>query len=309
MRLPQKKKKGDAILAEDWNLLIDAIAARTPRPGDGLKFISSSGGFAYSRPPQMHSVPGYPPFAVIGIEKAGTSYKVTIKEGWVIERQPQSDVHPAVKFWMPKAGTIKLDATPKPQLTMAIGATAWCRIKTDVQGVISEDPAIVVSTASHDGVLFAPEDPDTSGTTGDYYVKLFKLEDDAGTPRVRVYQQSDIEHWAQLWTGRNVGTGARVFKEHAEAENLYKFRSLRGLGPLSVDENGDNIDVSVTGANLNWEVYQTTFSHDGNGHLVATRATMPEFTVFIRSGIVLGLVDPEDDPEDLQTIASDRNSV
>ena len=91
MRLPQKKKPGDPIMAEDWNLLLDAIAARTPRPGDGLKFISSSGGFAYAAPTaaRRHSQ-GQPPFSVIGIAKSGGGYKVTIKEGWVIERQPKT---------------------------------------------------------------------------------------------------------------------------------------------------------------------------------------------------------------------------
>jgi hypothetical protein len=309
MRLPQKKKPGDPIMAEDWNLLLEAIAARTPRPGTGLELIASSGGFAYSKPPQVHSDPGQPPFSVIGIEKAGASYQVTMKEGWVIERQPKSDTHPAVKFRMPKVNTTKLDATPRPQIGMAIGDTAWCRVKTNFDGLITEDPTIAVAAADQDGVHYAPEDPDASGVEGDYYIKLFKLENDAGTPRVRVYQQSDIEHWAQLWTGNNVGTGARVFKEHKEEENRFKFRTLVGLAGISVDENGDEIEISAAGANINWEIYQTTFSHDVDGHLVATRASLPEFTVYIRGGLVIGLVDPEDDPEDLQTIASDRNSV
>ena len=45
-RLPQKKKPGDPVLAADWNTLLDAIAARTPRAGTGLDLIASSGGFA-----------------------------------------------------------------------------------------------------------------------------------------------------------------------------------------------------------------------------------------------------------------------
>jgi hypothetical protein len=247
MRLPQKKKPGDPVMAEDWNLLLDAITARTPRSGNGLKLICSSGGFAYSSPPQMVTHISHPPFSVIGIEKAGTAYKVTMKEGWVIERQPKTVLHPAVGFWMPKAGTVKLDATPRPQVTMAIGNTAWCRIKTNNQGLITEDPTISVSGANHDGSHYFPEDPDASGQDGDYYVKLFKLEDDAGTPRVRVYQQSDIEHWAQLWTGRNVGTGSRVFKEHTEEENIYKFRSIKAGSGITVTENADDIEVETSG--------------------------------------------------------------
>ena len=47
MRLPDKKRPGNPVLASDWNLLLDAIAARTPRPSPGLELVQASGGFAY----------------------------------------------------------------------------------------------------------------------------------------------------------------------------------------------------------------------------------------------------------------------
>lgn len=47
MRLPPKKRPGNPILASDWNMLIDALEARTPRTGSGLEMVSSSGGFTY----------------------------------------------------------------------------------------------------------------------------------------------------------------------------------------------------------------------------------------------------------------------
>lgn len=47
MRLPPKKRPGNPILASDWNTLIDALEARTPRTGSGLEMVSSSGGFTY----------------------------------------------------------------------------------------------------------------------------------------------------------------------------------------------------------------------------------------------------------------------
>jgi hypothetical protein len=47
MRLPSKKRPGNQILAADWNLLIDALQARTPRPSHGMEIVSSSGGFSY----------------------------------------------------------------------------------------------------------------------------------------------------------------------------------------------------------------------------------------------------------------------
>ncbi|MCP5535379.1 MAG: hypothetical protein H7A51_03995 [Akkermansiaceae bacterium] len=52
MRLPEKKRPGKPVLASDWNLLLDAIAARTPRPAPGMELVLSSGGFIYRVRPQ-----------------------------------------------------------------------------------------------------------------------------------------------------------------------------------------------------------------------------------------------------------------
>ena len=243
MRLPQKKKPGDPVLATDWNLLLDAVAARTPCPGNGLQFVASSGGFSYSSPPPKGELSkGQPPFSVIAIARYGSNYKVTIKEGWVIERQPKTTSHPAVKFHMPKYGTTTLDTIPRPQLTMSINDIAWCRYQTDQAGAVTNPPEIVVSPDNQNGTHYYPTDPEGSGGNGDYYVKLFKLELDGGSPRVVVYQQSDIGHWAQLWTGENVGGGEKVYKNHDEATNIYKFRTASGRAGYA----GDSPDAGVT---------------------------------------------------------------
>jgi hypothetical protein len=311
MRLPQKKKPGDPVLASDWNLLLDAVAARTPRSGAGLELVASSGGFAYSKPGQsIPANPGFPPFSVIGIEKSSASFLVTVKEGWVIERRPKAADTPAVKFQVPKIGGISMDTIPRPRLTMTIGQTAWCKVQTNASGEISSQPEIIAAAADQNGNHYHPEDPEGSGGAGNYFIKLFKLESDGGSPRVKVYQQSDIEHWAQLWRGINVGAGSRVFKRHDEAQNRYEFRTLKAAAPLSLVESSTEITVSfIGGANINWRVFQTTFSTDINGHLVASRGTIPEYTVYIRGGIVMGLVDPADNPPNLLTIDADRNSV
>jgi hypothetical protein len=247
MRLPQKKKPGDPVLAADWNLLLDAIAARTPRPGSGLELIASSGGFAYSRPATAtppHA--GLPPFAVIGIEKNGDRFLVTVKEGWVIERQPKSEARPAVKFHAPKAGDKPLASIPRPQISMSTGDTLWCKFATDPQGVITGEPEILVAGDDQEGRHYSPEDPQGPGSDGQYVVKLFKLEDDGGNPTVKPFQQSDIEHWAPLWTGENKGDGAGVFKQHAEDDHIYQFRTLKGRESqpqIEVVEEGDLIRI------------------------------------------------------------------
>jgi hypothetical protein len=247
MRLPQKKKPGDPVLAADWNLLLDAIAARTPRPGTGLELIASSGGFAYSRPgvgPTQN--PHLPPFGVIGIEKDSTTYLVTLKEGWVIERKPKTGDEPTVVFHMPKAGATALDAIPRPQIAMTIGQTLWCKFTTGTTGEINAPPEIIATTDDQNGNHHYPQDPEGSGSDGTYYVKLIKLEQEDGTPKVKVYQQSDIEHWSTLWTGENNGDGARVFKEHDEDTNIYHFRTIKHRetqNQIEVIEDGDIIRV------------------------------------------------------------------
>ena len=147
MKLPTKKKPGDPVLASDWNLMLEAIAARTPCPGVGLKFSASSGGFSYSMPPPMIHQKGQPPFSVIAIQKSESSYYlVTMQQGWVIERNPPTATHPAVIFNMPKYGGTTLDTIPRPQLHMNVGDTAWCRYKCINTGLINETPETVSYT-------------------------------------------------------------------------------------------------------------------------------------------------------------------
>ena len=273
-RLPDKKKRGDPVLASDWNDLLDAVAARTPRPGTGLEFTASSGGFAYSAP-AASLIPrqSLPPFAVIGIEKDGANYKVVVKEGWVIERKPKSGDNPSVEFHMPKSGGDRLDAIPRPEIEMSIGDTLWCKYLTDAAGEITGDPEMIVDAQDQDGSHYQPDDPEESPQTGTYYVKLFKLEDEDGSPKVTVYQQSDIEHWAQLWTGENVGSGARVYKSHADAENLFKFRTVRGDYGISELETGTEVELDFDAASLGdgQEVYLP------EGHADKTAAEKAEF--------------------------------
>lgn len=251
MRMPQKKKPGDPVLASDWNLLLEAISARTPCPGNGLEFTSSTGGFSYALPPPKgYSPKGQPPFSVIAIEKGGSNYLVTIKEGWVIERRPKTADHPHVKFHMPEYGGKSLDAIPRPQLAMAVNDIAWCRFKTDVTGVLTDEkPTIVIDPELKDGVHYWPPDPESYGGEGDYYVKLFKLILDDGSPYIIVYQQSDIEHWAQLWHGQNTGYGAGIYKEHDEDENIFKFRSVRGDYGIKETQSDDEAQLDFWAEN------------------------------------------------------------
>ena len=254
-------------------MLLEAIAARTPCSGSGLKFTASSGGFSYSLPPFKAGPSGaQPPFSVIGIAADADAYLVTIREGWVIERQPKTGAHPAVRFHMPQYDGTSLNALPRPEIPMSINDTAWCRYRTDETGLIQYTPEIIVSSDDQPGSHYYPADPQGSGNAGDFYVRLFKLELDGSTPRVTVYQQSDIEHWAQLWTGQNTGTGFGVFKEHDEATNTYKFRSIAG-DAVSLSEDGLTILVAGGTAGAHLDLFVTTvlyLTDSGTGFLYLT---------------------------------------
>lgn len=243
MRLPQKKKPGDPIMAEDWNLLLDAIAARTPRPGDGLKFISSSGGFAYAMPPPAAHRPGQPPFSVIAGGMFGESRGVVLQEGWVIERIPNTGSDPVVRFHIPTLDGTPLNAIPKPVVTVAVNETVYCTYKTDRKGIIQEGTVKIVTGADGmNGPHYQPVHPEGYGAEGEYFVKLLRLGMDGWT----VFQQSDIEHWAPLWTGVNTGGGeGRVYKKHEESENIYMFRTIRAGSNITVTQTDGEIVIST----------------------------------------------------------------
>ena len=248
MRLPPRKKPGDPILAADWNLLLEAIAARTPRPGSGLELVTAAGGFTYSAAQALASAQSpAPPFSVAGIRKDGGSWKVTINPGWVVERILSSG-QPAVKFHMPAAAGTALDAVPRPEITMSTGGYLWCRYTTDANGTVTGIPEIDSGASVPAGQHNQPPDPEGSGLPGEFVVRILQLEDASGGPSVRLFQQSDIAHFSTLWRGISTGSGARVFTSHSA--DGYRFRSISGRASgaqIAATEDGGTIRITGNG--------------------------------------------------------------
>ncbi len=248
MNLPPKKSPGDPVLARDWNKLVDAVAARTPRTGPGLHLTQTAAGFAYQFPawPQGQRAT-LPPFGLVSVA-AGQDpevYNVHIREGWVVERKPvPGEDGQVVVFHMPKYGSAALDAVPRPLLPMAGGDTAWCTFTTDKRGIITGVPEIIVAAAGQPQAHYAPAAP-YGGSAGTYAVKLLKLAVEDGRPVVTAYQQSDIEHAATLWTGANTAGGVGVLKEYDAATATYLFRSVAAGDGILVEAIGDTIRVSL----------------------------------------------------------------
>jgi len=97
-------------------------------------------------------------------------------------------------------------------------------------------------------------------------------------------------------------------------------RFARLLAVFEVDADGNPIPENfeagghiahhkTRGANVNMEIYQTTFSNDEEGHLVATRANLPEYTLYFRNGLAIGVTEMNDSPGNLLILKVDRNSV
>lgn len=86
MRTPPKKKKGDPILAADWNRLIECIEARTPLPSAMLELVKTAHGFTFRG---KKSAPGEAgdstpcPFGKIARWTVSGTAKVGIKGGLI----------------------------------------------------------------------------------------------------------------------------------------------------------------------------------------------------------------------------------
>ena len=118
MRLPSKKRPGNPVLASDWNLLIDALIARTPRPGPGTEIVSSSGGFSFrvrtTAGGGSAAAPGEP-FAEIVTWKEAEIKKTGIRGG---------TVYAGDKVWNVENKALDLEAAGSFRVWVEVGVTA-----------------------------------------------------------------------------------------------------------------------------------------------------------------------------------------
>ncbi|MCF7674604.1 MAG: hypothetical protein K9N23_12955 [Akkermansiaceae bacterium] len=168
------------------------------------------------------------------IDRGQTSYyspRVTWRESWVRDK-------PASAAELNDIGNIATPTGPVPGLA---GGRNWLKngITQTQDGKsyrlenewLASDRGGWDAQIYNEGFHYYPNDPEGSGAPGDCYVKLLRLDNDGGVPRVKSYQQSDIEHWAQLWTGVDVGGRCRVYKEHMPHDGLWTRLSHRSERP------------------------------------------------------------------------------
>ena len=217
-----------------WRMLGDYLKGRKLYAGEGIKITdSSSSGYlieAKKKREIRQSQP--PPFSVLSLRRIPESdpvqYAAQLQEGWVITRDTVTG-NDAVSFDEVFIGGQPMSTRPRPEITLTNGDFVMCNFTTNADGYVTGFPTIEVG-ADTPSVHHEPASGEGSGYAGDYWVKLFKFDINAGAPTITVYQQSDIEH-QRLWTGRNVGGARYIHKEWSGADDTYDFRTLEQFIP------------------------------------------------------------------------------
>lgn len=192
-----------------------------------------------------------PPFSLRELKKDGANFNVTIWPGWLRDIITKGgEGVDGVLFIMPKAGEKELSADPAPEIAMKMGDYLYCHYTSDKKGNVTGDASIVADKKDKKSVHYQPDTDGEGGADGDYWIKVGKLETVDGKTTWKSYQNSDIEHYHELPSFKNVGDGSAVFKERDALEDSYKMRRVRGLYGLTDDQETDRITLNVDAENV-----------------------------------------------------------
>lgn len=190
------------------------------------------------------------PFSLRSLKKDGQSYKVTIYPGWVRDILTAKSGK-GIVFHMPKVGKKDdLASDPPPEFEMMEGDFLYCTYKTLKTGDVTE-VNIAVSGEDKETIHYEPVDAEgNGGVEGDYWVKLGKLDETLGKVAWQRFQNSDIEHYHELPTFRNVGDGAGVMKDRKNIDDVYRVRRIKGLYGVAEKQEADRVTIDVDIANV-----------------------------------------------------------
>lgn len=122
MNPPAKKRPGQPVLATDWNRIIDALIARTPRPGLGLELVASPSGFTFrmrSRAASGGAAVAECPFGQLTTWTEGEGQAATTKTGIL-----GGVVYAGDKVWNVEPQELNLDADGEFLVWLEVGVTA-----------------------------------------------------------------------------------------------------------------------------------------------------------------------------------------
>lgn len=166
-------------------------------------------------------------------------------------------------------GTVLMTNDPMPEVELELGKFVYVKYSKDKFGNIKTSPApeIYVDT-DQDSIHYQPADGEGSGgSDGTYYIKIGQLTGTtmANAKWVQLYN-SDIEDYHDLWVGRNIGTGAGVFKQRNADNDYYEFRRINGQFGITSAISGDNVRLDFSAENIGSEgepVYKTPVKAGG----------------------------------------------
>jgi hypothetical protein len=193
-----------------------------------------------------------------------STYYAKVVPGYVLNPNPAL-ADPAVEFMtyhMPliqgDPDKVPMDTVPAIEIEWEDGQMIAVRVQTDPHDIVKTDPDLLVEVLAADeteiGVHFQPADPEQSGTDGDYYYKLATFEIDGDNPAIVTVTQwhhgGPIIHRPNLWTGENVGSGARVYKTRDREDDTYDFRNILGNYGVTAAEDGGDIVLDFDAENV-----------------------------------------------------------
>lgn len=191
------------------------------------------------------------PFSLLSKKKSGASYIVTIAPGWV--RDIITVEGDGIKFHMPKAGSVELSNDPAPEITMNPGEKLYCKYTTTSTGTVDEGSASIVTSKKDEKTKhYEPKDASgAGGLNGEYWVKIGELQKGPSNTAIwKQYQNSDIEHYHELTTFKNMGDGSGVLKRWNAGSDWYEARKVKALFGITDDEEDERIALNLDVENV-----------------------------------------------------------
>lgn len=224
-----------------WRMLGEYLKGQkiAPGAGSGINVESSSASGITLTPvkkPEFRR-PQQPPFSILGLRRVPNSdpveYVATLQEGVVVERNTQSGSDGTVEHQCNIDG-VAMSTRPRPELTLVDGDFIALTYSTDEDGFVQGTPNVEATQTEQDSIHHQPASgAATSGSTGDYWIKLAKFTLVNRAPQIDYFLQSD-DFNDRLWKGRNVGSARYIHKERDGSNDTYDFRTLEQVTPSGV---------------------------------------------------------------------------
>jgi hypothetical protein len=194
-----------------------------------------------------------PPFSLRDLRVNGASFTVQIWPGHIREivTSGASGSNGSIPH-EPKLDGVGLSANPPPEFTMTFEDFLYVTYSTDKLGNVKADPAagFLVSAADEITTHYQPVDGEgAGGSDGTYKIKIGQIGGTEEEPIWVPYHNSDIEHYHDLFTGKNLG-GVPIYKGRNAADDNYEWRGMEGNYGLLFVVNGDTVKGDWLAANI-----------------------------------------------------------